>query len=227
MVSSAETVRWFQTTEQELADSFLRGDKTAWERVLDPKSMGTSEEGQMTDKQQVLDGLRPLPPGVAGGFAVNELTVQEFSEFAVVRYVADGWQSVFGQMLATKYRITHSFRRDGASWRLVASHVSVVTQDPPPQTVSSAAWPNFVGTYQLLPGGWTLTVELRDGKLYGGRDPKALKPLIPLAPDAFTLSGSLGEWIFVTDANGRATRIVAIRKTQALVWTRVESKPAA
>ena len=87
--------------------------------------------------------------------------------------------------------------------------------------MSDASWPALVGSYRLLPAGWTLTVELRDGKLYAGRDPRKLKPLVPLTPDAFVLSGSLGEWLFVVE-NGRATRIVNLRKFATLVWTRVE-----
>jgi len=107
---------------------------------------------------------------------------------------------------------------------MVASHTSVVTSDPPAQEVSKAGWPGLVGQYRLLPNGWTFTVELRDRQLYGGRDPKNLRPLVPLAPAVFVVSGSLGEWIFVVE-NGKATRIVNRRKFAVLVWTRVEPAP--
>jgi hypothetical protein len=151
----------------------------------------------------------------------RELTVQEFPSFAVARFVADEWERVFGQRLTTKYRVTDTFRRDGDEWKMVSSHVAVVTQDPPAQNVSRAAWPALVGTYQLAPDGWSFTVELRDGTLYGGRDPKKLRPFIPLTSDAFVLSGSLGEWLFVIE-NGAATRIVSFRKFEPLIWTRVD-----
>jgi len=172
-------------------------------------------------RERFLEELRPLPKGLTGGITVKELTVQEFPGFTVVRYLADEWESVFAQRLATRYRVTDTFRRDGEDWKMVASHVAVVTQDPPPQAVSSAGWTSFVGTYRLLPDGWTFTVALRDGALHGGRDPKKLRPFIPLTPDAFVLSGSLGEWIFVTD-KGAATHIPNFRKFEPLVWTRVE-----
>jgi hypothetical protein len=139
---------------------------------MDPSCVVISEEGEVTTRQQFLDGLRGLPAGLTGGIAVKELTVQEFPTFAVVRYLADEWEVVFGQRLTTKYRVTDTFRRSGSDWKMVASHVSVVTQNPPAQKVSTARWPMFVGTYRLLPDGWTFTVELREGTLYGGRDPK-------------------------------------------------------
>jgi len=149
------------------------------------------------------------------------LKVQEFPRFAVVRFLADERERVFGQQVTTKYRVTDTFRRDGNRWKMVASHVSVVTQDPPAQNVSKDGWPALAGTYRLLPDGWTFTVALRDGTLYGGRDPKKLRPFIPLTPDAFVLSGALGEWMFVVE-NRSPTHIVNLRKFEPLVWTRVE-----
>jgi len=70
-----------------------------------------------------------------------------------------------------------------------------------------------------MPNGWTLTVAFRDGKLYGGRDPAKLGPFVPVTSDAFVLSGSPGEWIFVLE-EGKAVRILNLRKFQPLVWTR-------
>lgn len=215
-----DAAKWFQKSEQSLMDAVASGDKAVWDRILDPSCILTSEEGQVMTREQFLAGLRPLPTGLTGGIAVKELAVQEFPSFAVVRFVADEWERVFGQRLTTKYRVTDTFRRDGDEWKMVASHVAVITQDPPAQSVSRAAWPALVGTYQLMPDGWTFTVELREGTLYGGRDPKKLRPFIPLTPDAFVLSGSLGEWMFVVE-NGAATRIVSFRKFEPLIWTRV------
>ena len=54
-----------------------------------------------------------------------------------------------------------------------------------------------------------------------GRDPAKLKPFIPLTPNAFVLQGSLGEWLFVVDKNGRAAHILSFRKFEPLVWSRV------
>lgn len=151
--ASAQTVRWFQATEQALMDSIASGDKTVWDRVMDPTCVVTSEEGSITDKRQFLEELRPLPPGLTGSIAVQELTVREYTGFAVVRFLVDERETVFGQKLATRYRTTDTFRRDGSDWKMVASHIAVVTQDPPPTIVSKAAWPAFVGTYRLLPDG--------------------------------------------------------------------------
>jgi hypothetical protein len=218
---SAETVRYFQSTEQDLMDAIGRGDKAVWDRAMDPSCVITSEEGEVLTKAQFLDELRPLPSGLSGEIVVKDVTVQEYPGFAVVRSLDDEHETVFGQKLEVRYRTTSTWQRDGKDWRLVALHLSVVTEDPPPAEVSTADWPAFAGTYRLLPDGWTFTVERRDGKLFGGRDPKALRELLPIAPNAFVQSGRLGEWIFVLE-NGRATRLVNFRKFDPLIWTRVE-----
>lgn len=222
--ATAETVAWFQATEQALMDALAVGDKGTWERILDPSGVITSEEGERIPAADFLRDFRGLPPPLTGGITVKELTVDEYAGFAVVRFLADEWEVVFGQRLAPQYRVTNTYRRAGDEWKLVASHLSVVTEDPPAQDVSTAGWPGLVGAYRLEPDGWTFTVELREGKLYGGRDPAKLGLLVPVAPDAFVASGSLGEWIFVADAGGKVNRLVNLRKFQTLVWTRVEPK---
>lgn len=218
---------WFQSTEQALMDAVGTGDKARWDRVMDPSCVITSEEGEQIGKEAFLKSLAGLPAGLSGGITVKELTVQEFSAFAVVRYLADEWEVVFGHRLATRYRVTDTFRRAGREWRMVGSHASVVTSDPPAQPVAraiaDATWPAFVGSYRLSADGWTFYVELRDGELYGGRNQAKLRPLIALAPDAFVLSGSLGEYVFVRDEHGKATHIVEFRKFEPLVWVRDET----
>jgi hypothetical protein len=222
VAASAATVAWFQATEQRLMGSIASGDKTPWEQVMDVSCVYTTEEGEVVARSQFLNDLRALPAGLVGAITVKELTVQEFPAFAIVRFLADESETVFGQKLATQYRMTDTFRRDGKEWKMVSSHASVVTHDPPEQAVATSGWPGLVGRYRLLPDGWTFMVELREGKLYGGRDPQKLRQLVPLTPNAFVLSGSLGEWIFVTDERGQATRILDFRKFEPLVWTRVE-----
>src|SRR5262249_23954247 len=149
--ASPATVQWFQTTEQALMDAIAVGDKAVWERGLDPECVITGEEGEGLTRQQFLDSLGPRPAGPSGRIVVQGVSVRESPALALVRYLADESESVFGQALAVQYRVTDTYRRDGPSWRMVASHLSVVTRDRPAQEVSKADWPGLVGAYRLLP----------------------------------------------------------------------------
>lgn len=219
---TADAARWFRATEQTLMDAIAAGDKDAWDKVTDPSWVLTTEEGQVLGKKQFLEELRPLPDGLKGDISVQDLSVQQLEKVAIVRFLADEWETVFGQRISTRYRVTDVYRRDREEWKMVASHISVVTHDPPAQEVSKEQWPGFAGTYRLMPDGWTFTVELRDNLLWGGRDPKKLRQMIALAPNVFVLSGSLGEWIFVADKGG-VSHLLSFRKFEPLVWTRVDT----
>jgi hypothetical protein len=85
----------------------------------------------------------------------------------------------------------------------------------------SAATRRLLDSRRVGRDGWMFRVELRGETLYGGRDPARLRPFIPLTPAAFILRGSLGEWVFVVGGDGRASRIVELRKFEPLVWNRV------
>src|SRR5919198_4274172 len=164
------TTEWFQGIEQLLMDAIAAGNAAAWDQIMDDRCVVTSEEGEVRPKSAFLKELRPLPPGLEGGIRVRDLTVQEFSGFAVVRFLADEWETVFGQRLTTQYRVTDTFRRAESTWQMVSSHISVVTTDPPAQKVATDTWAGLAGTYQLLPNGWKFHVVLRDHQLFGGRD---------------------------------------------------------
>ncbi len=214
----------FESLEQRLMDAVAPGDKAVWDSVMDETCVITSEEGHVASKADFLRDLKPLPAGLSGGITVRGLTVQPLGPLVIVRYEADEWEQVFAQRLTTRYRMTDAFRRDGDAWKLVSSHTSVVTADPPAQSVDTSRWGELAGDYQLLPDGWVFHVELRDGTLVGGRTPGKLRPLIPLTSTAFVLEGSLGELLFDADASGRVTRIVEIRKFEPLVWSRVKPR---
>src|SRR5438045_1231666 len=94
--ASTDTIEWFQTTEQSLMDAVAAGDTKPWERVLDENCIVTSEEGEVTGKTELLKQMRPLPAGLKGAIAVTEWTVQEFPNFAVVAYMAEEWETIFG-----------------------------------------------------------------------------------------------------------------------------------
>src|SRR5262245_42087264 len=180
--TAVPSVEWFQKTEQALMDATATGDKGVWDRVMDPDCVITSEEGDVLTRQRFLDELRALPEGLSGAIVVRDLTVQSLGDVSIVRYLADESEKVFDQKPCVQYRVTDTGRRAGSEWKLAASHISVITRDPPAQEISKAGWPGLVGKYRLLPNGWTLTVELKDGDLYAGRDPAKLKKLVPLAP---------------------------------------------
>ena len=219
--ASPETVRWFQTTTQTLADAIASGDHSLWERTLAAEYTLTDEEGRVIARKQFLDELKGLPQGFSGTIAVKELTVDEYPSFAVVRYLYDEHETIVGQKLHTFYRTTDTYRKDGKDWKLVATQATVVPSDPEPLVTPAAAeLARLEGTYQLAPGR-NFLVKARDGKLVGGRNEASLKEMIPLSPLVFVPKGGIYPQIFVLDASGKATQLVQYHKFEEVVQKRV------
>jgi hypothetical protein len=219
--ASPETVRWFQTTTQSLADAIATGDHAVWERTLASEYVLTDEEGRVIARKQFLDELKGLPPGFSGSIAVKELTVDEYPAFAVVRYLYDEHETIFGQELHTFYRTTDTYRKDRRDWKLLATQATVVPSDPEPLVTPTAAeLARLEGTYRLAPGRDFL-VKARDGKLFGGRNEASLKEMIPLSPLVFVPKGGIYPQIFVLDASGKPVKLVQYHKFEEVVQKRV------
>jgi ketosteroid isomerase-like protein len=222
LLLSAADPAWFQKTAQAMADAVASGDKSVWDAVLAPDFSVTTEDGEVLDRKRVLDDLRPLPAGFSGVLKVVDLTVKDLGEAAVVHYWLDETETIFGQALHTRYVETDTWRRAGAGWKLLASHVTVVPRDLEPIEVDKRGWPSLAGEYRLsekTPRRYR--VFLRDGSLYGGPDEKSATLLIPLAPLVFHQKGSIHLMIFVRDASGAVREVREIHKYNELRMTRV------
>jgi Domain of unknown function (DUF4440) len=170
----ADLRQLFQKVEQSLMDAVATGDKAAWAGVMDDTCVITTEEGTVLSRQELLQNLNPLP-GIGGQHQGHQSDRPRAPTIRDRQVRLDERETVFGQALATKYQVTDTFRQSGGAWKMVASHASVVTSDPSAQAVSGRLWGAIAGRYQLLPGGWVFHVLLRDGRLYGGRDPSRLR----------------------------------------------------
>lgn len=205
---------WFQKNTQALFDALTSGDKTVWDKAFTDDCMVTTEDGDVQDKAELLKTVNPLPPGFTGDIKVKDLTVKDLGTAAVVHYLIDEYEYIFGQQLHTKYLTTDTYRATDAGWKIAASQVTVVHRDLDPVPVDASGFPALVGEYQLDPKGSKhgYHVYLRDGTLFGGRDEKSATKLIPLSPLVFFQSGSIHTMIFVKDAKGAITEVREVHK---------------
>ena len=209
----APAARALPALTQQLFDAVAPGDKAPWLRLLSARFEQIDESGAHMSKQQLMDGFGPLPPGLSGSIAVNDATVSDFGGFAVIRYDMDEHEQVFDQPLHVLYRATDTWRREQGRWRMVASQVMTVAQDPPPLPVDPARLDGCVGRYSVS-GHWRYRVERSGAGLSLTREGGQPKPLIAVSDSVFVAAGDpLGIlYVFVRDGGGRAQRIVERRK---------------
>ena len=214
---------WFQSRTQALYDAVAGGGKEIWERTLDVSCTITNEDGDVLDKDGFLRDLQPLPPGSSGRIKVRGLTVRMLgAQAAVVHYWLDESEKIFDQQLQTTYVETDVYRRAGDGWLAVAMQVTVVPRDLAPIEVDTSGWPALTGEYRLSEKATSgYHVWLRDGALYGGKDPAKATRLIPLAPLVFFQQGSIHLMVFVRDHSGAVSQVRELHKYNEVIMKRV------
>jgi hypothetical protein len=213
---------------QELYDALAPGDKVVWERYLSPRFEQIDESGAHLGRAQFLADFGPLPPGLSGQILIRDARVAAFGGFAVIRYDMDEHELVYDQELHVLYRATDTWRREQGRWRMVASQVMVLAQDPAPMPVAAAALAQFAGLYDES-GKRRYRVVVKDGQLAEGREGREPSPLIPVGDNVFVGKGDPLAilYIFVRGADGKVQRMVERRKFADILMARVEEAPAA
>ena len=209
------------TITQKLCDAVAPGDKAVWEHYLSQRFVQIDESGARLERAKLMADFGPLPAGLSGSIAVRNADVSDFGAFAVIRYDMDEHEQYFDQALHVLYRSTDTWRRESGKWRMVASQVMVVAQDPPPTAIDAALLADYAGLYDL--SGRKQRVELRSGQLFEGRDGRELKPLIAVGDNVFVGRGDplAIQYIFLRGTDGKVQRLLERRKFADLQMTRI------
>jgi ketosteroid isomerase-like protein len=218
---TADDVRaTLQRQSEELLDAVSAGDAKVWDRYLSDDVLFTDENGGTMTKTQLVEGIRPLPKGISGELNVQDFDARIHGNTAVTTYVADESETYFGQVIHARYRITDTWIRTGDPWRLVASQVQALRQDPPAVALAAAKLDEYVGVYALTPEiGYTIKRE-GDG-LVGQRTGRQPEKLVAEVADLFFVAGQPRlRKVFQRGADGRITGFVERRESWDVLWKR-------
>jgi len=211
---------------QKLFDALAPGNRVPWERYLSPRFEQIDESGARLERAKLMADFGPLPPGLSGSIVIRDAQVSDFGAFAVIRYDMDEHELVFDQTLHVLYRATDTWRREAGKWRMVASQVMVIAQDPPATPLNSALLADYAGVYDLG-GKRQYRVAVQGGHLAEGRDGRELTPLIAVGDNVFVAQGDplAIQYIFVRGADGKVQRMVERRKFADLQMPRIADTP--
>ncbi len=210
-----------QRQTQELVDALAVGKADVWDRYLDADLRYVDESGSVSNKKEMVEGVRALPDGVSGKIRVTALDVALHGDVAVATYIDDEEENYHGQQLHCQYRTTDTWLRKPEGWRLIAGQVLALRTDPPSRPLPAALRAEYCGKYVLAPG---ISYEIRcqgdglEGQQSGGR--KA-EPLLAEAPDVLFVPGKPRyRYIIERDAAGKVTALIQRREAWDLVWKR-------
>ncbi len=206
---------------QELLDAVAAGNRDPWRRYLHQDLIYSAEDGSIKTKAQLLEELQPLPKQIWGKLRVTRFRAVRHGSTAVCSYVAEEDEGYYGQKIHARYQTTDTWVETPNGWRLLATQVLALRDDPPPITLPAATLDQYVGSYSLTPEV-TYTIRREGDGLVGqrtGRKPESLRAEVA---DYFFVPGQPRlRKVFQRDAQGRITGFVERRETWDIAWRRV------
>ncbi|SDR69635.1 DUF4440 domain-containing protein [Opitutus sp. GAS368] len=211
-ITEAELVR----RTQELFDAVAPGDQGPWKKYFADDCLYFDEKGRNMDKAALVADIAPLPAGYSGTIKIAKVQSRIAGDTAILSYDTAETEIVFGQQLTARYHATDTWRRRNGTWQILAGQVLRYYEDPPAGRADPARFPDFAGSYELVPGK-TLRVLAEGENLYLERDGKRTL-LLPEAGDIFFRSKVEGRCVFRRTADGKVDAFISRRNNEDIVW---------
>ncbi|HEX2061205.1 MAG TPA: nuclear transport factor 2 family protein [Thermoanaerobaculia bacterium] len=220
--TAAETVEAeLERMTNELLDAIAPGDVAVWKRYAHDRLVFVTEDNRVLTKAALLEEMKPLPKGLVGKLEVSSFQAEVHGNVAVTTYIADEWLDYYGQIIENDFRISDTWLKTGAGWRLIASQILAVLFDPPSIALPRETLCEYNGTYRLTPEIVT-KIACTDGGLSAertGRRPVTMKAEVR---DVFFEPGRpRSRRIFLRDEKGAVIAFVDRREGLDVRWTRV------
>ena len=209
-----------QTRTQKLLDAITNGDASVWAQSMDERARVVDEAGQVLDRKAMVDGIRPLPPGISGTLRVTKFQATVDQDTAVTTYVAEEDETFHGAQIHSSYRMSDTWLKRQNTWKLLASQVLALRSDPPAVPTTAEQRRPYCGRYAL--GDLTYEIKCEPDGMTGGTTGRPAKALRLESPDVFFVPGEPRiRRIFQRDATGRISGFVERRESWDLLWKRV------
>lgn len=221
--SNEVVVEKLKQRTQELLDAVATGDKALWQKYLADGSLYTDEEGNVLTKDELINGLHPLPKGYVGSIKIGktESLVQE--NVVVLTHFDHEILELYGQKILTNFQTTSIWaKQSDGDWKLVSTQVIAIPNERKPVKVDLKKLDSYLGEYELAPQ-IIYTITREGDKLFGQRTGRAKEELLPLCNDIFYKKGVWrGEKVFERDAKGKVVKMLDRRENNDLVWKKVK-----
>lgn len=205
---------------QALMDAVAPGDKTPWIATLDKRFVATDENGEVSNYDQILAQIAPLPKGSSGSILVTDWKAKIFGDSAVSTELDDEHENFHGQNIHAQYRQTATWLKETGDWKLVATQTIALRQDPPAVELPGALIDSYAGRYRAG-RDYTYTITSQNGRLYGATNDGAPKEIkAEIADVLFTPGAPRSRKIFQRDAKGNVTGFLSRREERDVVFTR-------
>ena len=206
---------------QELLDAIAPGERDVWQRLLDDRLIRVDENGIVQGKTELLRELAPLPAGLKGSIAIASFRTEVHGGVAVATHEDHEDLDYFGQKVATRFRSTDTWLKTSSGWRLIASQVMAVLDDPPAARLTADELCAYAGVFALTPA-ITTNIRCDAGELISERTGRAATTYRPETRDVFFAPGQpRTRRIFQRDTTGAVVGFVDRREGHDITWRKI------
>ena len=204
--------------EQNLMDA-LPGDTSIWAKYLDEDWYIINENGTGYHKKEFLKTFGPFPKGFSGRINVTYPVLTFHDKFAIIHYVADEYEEIFGQQLHTSYATADTYYQTADSWKMIGSQVFEIPRLPAATTLKPSILKSYTGNYRLS-DSTVARVFIEHDTLFIEKKGKR-EALLPETLNVFfRKTDARGRKIFVTNDEGQKLMLER-RNGIDLVWKKV------
>ncbi|MGH9966607.1 MAG: DUF4440 domain-containing protein [Pyrinomonadaceae bacterium] len=204
--------------ENEWLNSYLRGDKQMFDRIVANYFTGTDETGTFRTKAEEKAIVQAPPASVKASLTNEDVQVRVFGQMAVVtgRIVS----KVQGG-LNFQSRFTDTFVKQNGRWQVVARHYSRIPSERTVINLDSKIYDAYIGQYELAPNvGINVTKE--GERLMSQTTGQAKMELLPESEIEFFIKGFSAQFVFVRDETGRVTKLIINQEEQRVTAKRLD-----
>jgi len=205
---------------QELYSAIVPGNQAPWKKYFADDCIFSDEKGRTLDKAKLIADITPMPAGYSGAIKIDNVQSRIIGDTGVLSYDANETETIFGQNLTARYRVTDTWLQRAGEWKIIASQAHRYYEDPAIGKIDPKKFGDFIGIYELAPGQ-TRSVTTEGENLFVERKGKK-EQLFPETSDLFFRKGVEGRILFRYDDHGKIDALVDRRNNEDVVWRKMK-----
>ena len=196
--------------ENEWLNSYLRGDKQTFDRIVADDFTRTDESGKVATKAEEKALVQASPASLNASLTNEDMQVRVYGNAAIVtgRIVSKVQGSLNFQS-----RFTDTFLKRDGRWQVVARHYSRIPTERTTVNLDSKIYDAYVGQYEIAPNV-VLDITKEGEKLMSQTTGQPKMELLPESEIEFFIKGFTAQFVFVRDETGRVTKLIINQEGQ-------------
>jgi ketosteroid isomerase-like protein len=197
--------------EDEWLGSYLRGDKTTFDRIVAEVFTSTDESAKVRDKAQEREIIQAPPSSIKASLTNEDVRVRIYGDTAIVNGRIVYKAQPGGQAeISFQSRFTDTLLKSKGNWRVVARHYSRLPPERTAIKLDPKVYDAYSGQYELAPG-FFLNITRAGDRLITQATGQPKYELLPESEIAFFIKDISALFVFMRNEQGEVSQLITIQ----------------